>query len=74
MLIFTLIISVFSKAIYDVKKSYVTPINEINFEKQINKIRQTTKFVTIVHFYRFAGNIFEFIHNRWRKQIICTLI
>ena len=74
MLIFTLIISVFSKAIYDVKKSYVTPISEINFEKQINKIRQTTKFVTIVHFYRFAGIIFVLTQNRWGKQIICTIV
>lgn len=43
------------KPLYDPKTSYVTPISELNFEKQINKIRQTTKYVTIVHYYRKNG-------------------
>ena len=63
-----LILSIFllnfinTKNIYD-KKSYVTPINQINFENQVNKIRQKTKFVSIVHFYRSEGNIIEKLNS-----------
>ncbi|CAD8206853.1 unnamed protein product [Paramecium octaurelia] len=53
-LVVMLLSCAFAKQLYDVKKSYVTPVNEINFEKQINKIRQTTKYVTIVHFYKYS--------------------
>ena len=37
------------------RKSYITPINKINFENQINKIKQTTKLVSIVHYYKKDG-------------------
>ena len=51
--LFALVLSLaVAKPIYQASKSYVTPITAINFEKQINKIRQTTKYVSIVHYFK----------------------
>jgi hypothetical protein len=55
-LISAFVLSVAAKSLYNHQKSYVTPLTNLNFESQIPKIRQTTKFVSLVHYYKFAGN------------------
>lgn len=49
-----------SKAIYDFKKSYVNQLTNFNFKDQVEKIRQNTNYVAIVHFYKYSGT-FQFI-------------
>lgn len=44
-----------SKAIYDFKKSYVNQLTNFNFKDQVEKIRQNTNYVSIVHFYKYSG-------------------
>lgn len=44
--------AVWTAEIYDHKKSYVTYLGNVNWENQINKIRQTTKQVSLVQFYK----------------------
>ena len=46
------LLSAYSKSIYDTNKSYITPITTINFKKQLVKIRETTNYVSIVHYYK----------------------
>lgn len=41
-----------SAEIYDSKKSYVTHLVKQNWENQVNKIRQTTKQISLVQFYK----------------------
>jgi len=43
-----------SKAIYDFKKSYVNQLTNFNFKDQVEKIRQNTNYVAIVHFYKYS--------------------
>ena len=50
-----------SKPIYDHKKSYVTQLTSLNFKDQVEKIRQNTNYVSIVHYYKFAGNCFVYV-------------
>jgi hypothetical protein len=58
-IIFVLLIAtVLTKPIYDFSKSYVTQLTNFNFNDQINKIRQTTNYVSIVHFYKYNGILF----------------
>jgi hypothetical protein len=45
-----------AKPVYDHSKSNVMPLTNFNFNDQINKIRQTTNHVSIVHFYKHSGN------------------
>ena len=45
-----------SKPIYDAKKSYVFPLTKLNFEGKIAKIRQTTKEITLIQYFKFNGN------------------
>lgn len=47
-----LCIAVQTAEIYDHKKSYVTYLGNTNWENQVNKIRQTTKQVSFVQFYK----------------------
>lgn len=54
-----------SKPIYDHKKSYVNQLTTLNFKDQLEKIRQNTNYVSIVHFYKYSGNCF---HNFRRNQ------
>lgn len=42
----------FGKSVYDHSKSYVSRVSSINFTKQIQKTRETTKSVQILHFYK----------------------
>lgn len=44
---------VLSKPIYNAKKSYITPITKLNFESKITKIRQSTKDVSLVHYFKY---------------------
>lgn len=41
-----------AKPIYDSKKSYVTPLNSLNFRAQVLKIRETTSLVSVVQYYK----------------------
>jgi thiol-disulfide isomerase/thioredoxin len=45
-----------SKSVYDHSKSHITPLTNFNFNDQINKIRQSTNYVSLVHFYKYEGN------------------
>lgn len=47
--------SCFCKIIYNTKKSYIIPITRLNFDSQVSKIRQTTKMITIVQYYKYNG-------------------
>ena len=47
-----------SKALYDPVKSYVTVLNQKNWDGQVTKNRQ--KGITIVHFYKDTGKHLEF--------------
>ena len=47
-----------SKPIYDFKTSYITQLTTINFKDQVSKIRQNTNYVSIVHYYKYSGNLF----------------
>lgn len=49
-----------SKPIYDFKKSYVSQLTTINFKDQVEKIRQNTNYVSIVHYYKYSGNPFTY--------------
>jgi hypothetical protein len=46
-----------SKPIYDFKTSYITQLTYINFKDQVSKIRQNTNYVSIVHYYKYSGNL-----------------
>jgi hypothetical protein len=41
-----------SKVIYNHHLSSIIQVTQTNFENQINKIRQTTNYVTVVQFYK----------------------
>jgi len=56
--LFFLVVHIQSKMIYNTKKSYITPITKLNFEGQITKIRQSTKYVAIVQYFKYEGTIF----------------
>lgn len=47
-----LLLSCQTAEIYDPKTSYVTYLGKVNWENQVNKIRQTTKQVSLVQFYK----------------------
>jgi thioredoxin-like negative regulator of GroEL len=57
--------------IYNYKKSYITPLTQLNFKNQVSKIRETTNMVSIVHFYKendgksrnFASEFDEFTNE-----------
>lgn len=57
-LVFCLLLAALSlaKPLYNTNKSYVQPVTVLNFEKQVNKIRQTTKYVTVIHYFKANGN------------------
>ena len=44
-----------SNSLYEFANSYVTSITKLNFDAQIKKIRETTKNVGIVHYYKASG-------------------
>lgn len=46
---------VLSKSVYDHGKSHITPLTSFNFNDQISKIRQSTNYVSLVHFYKYDG-------------------
>lgn len=50
-----------SKPIYNFKKSYVTQLTSFNYNNQVQKIRQNTKYVTIVHFYKYDGTFLTYL-------------
>ena len=54
--------------LYNPLKSYVAPITVLNFESQVNKLRQTTKYVSIVHYYKSTG-IYGYILSTYRRRI-----
>ena len=57
--VFSLVlIDVHAKSIYNTKKSYITPINKLNFEAQVTKTRETTKNIIIIQYYKFNGKFF----------------
>lgn len=44
-----------SKPLYEFKNSYVTSITKLNFDSQVKKIRESSKNVGIVHYYKATG-------------------
>ncbi|KRX05654.1 Thioredoxin-like fold [Pseudocohnilembus persalinus] len=48
-----------ARELYDHNKSYITPITNFNFGQQINKIRETTNQVSIVHYYKSGDEFSE---------------
>lgn len=50
--------NIVSKALYEFSNSYVTSITKLNFDSQIKKIRETSKNVGIVHYYKPTGPLF----------------
>jgi thioredoxin-like negative regulator of GroEL len=53
--------AVLSKPVYEHSKSNVMPLTNFNFNDQISKIRQTTNYVSLVHFYKYTdGKSLEF--------------
>lgn len=51
------IISITTKPIYNFKKSYVTQLTSFNFKDQVEKIRQNTNYVSLVHFYKYSDGV-----------------
>lgn len=43
-----------AKPVYEHSKSNIMPLTNFNFNDQISKIRQTTNYVSLVHFYKHA--------------------
>ncbi len=58
-----------SKPIYNFKKSYVNHLTPINFKDQVEKIRQNTNYVAIVHYYKYNGNPIPYF--RWIQLELC---
>ncbi|KAL4478385.1 hypothetical protein ABPG74_006620 [Tetrahymena malaccensis] len=44
--------SVFARSVYDHKQSHVSVVSNLNFVKQVQKTRESTKTVQILHFYK----------------------
>ena len=42
--------------VYEFKNSYVTSITKLNFDAQVKKVRESSKSVVIVHYYKEEGN------------------
>lgn len=53
-LVVTFLAVALAKPVYEHSKSNVMPLTNFNFNDQISKIRQTTNYVSIVHFYKHA--------------------
>jgi hypothetical protein len=52
----TMVLCLSATPIYDHNKSNVTPLTNFNFNDQVNKIRQTTNYVNIIHFDKHGVN------------------
>lgn len=52
-----LMVGILTKPVYDHSKSNIQPLTNLNFNDQVSKIRQSTNYVSIVHFYKYNGNI-----------------
>lgn len=50
-----LLVGILTKPVYDHKRSNVQMLTGFNFKDQVTKLRQTTNYVTIVHFSKFDG-------------------
>ena len=48
---------IFGKVIYNHSKSYIIRLSDFNFDDQIKKYRQKTKYVNYVHFYKSSGKL-----------------
>ncbi|EGR27306.1 hypothetical protein IMG5_198140 [Ichthyophthirius multifiliis] len=54
LIILLLLSIVLTKPLYDHNRSYVQRITQLNFQKQVQKLRDTSKYVSIIHFYKHS--------------------